>query len=179
MAGSSFDNRNLEKSKRNSKVGIVTSSTAKQCYLVGLRTLEKLEIQFVPKTFDINRSANISKIQTIGRNTPFHHYTSGSTELKFQLDFCCEQENRQDVIEKCKWLESLMCNDGYNNPPERIKVIFGDLFRDEAWVVTGCSYKLSNFDQVYGFLPKQAYVDLTLSLDPTYNLSVNDIKWQK
>lgn len=152
------------------------SATGGQLYIVGLKTLQKLEIQFVPSELNYVRNASIEEIAIVGRNHPHHQYTGGSTRLDFQLDFYSKEESREDVIKKCRWLESLTCNDGYQSPPERVRLVFGKLFRNEVWVVKKVTYKLNNFHKPGGFLPLQAYVDISLSLDTPRNLTINDIR---
>lgn len=152
------------------------ATTQGRLYFIALQSRERLDIQYVPDDLTIDRSPSIADVAVIGRNNPVHHYSSGKTSLKLQLDFYAEEEDRQDVIRKCRWLESLGYSDGLSRPPEQIKLVFGDLFRDEIWIVKKVSYKLSNFNKEYGFLPQQAYVDVSLALDPKTNLRIKDIK---
>lgn len=145
-------------------------------YIIALGSLERLEMQFVPLKLSLNRSADIEELKVVGRNNPIHHYTSGSDRLNFELDFYSIAENRDDVITKVNWLQSLAYNDGYALPPERVKVVFGDVFRDEVWVVKSVQADLSLFNKNHAYLPQQAYVKLQLMLDPDRNLRLNDIK---
>ena len=152
------------------------TTTEGKLYFILVSTLERREIQFVPPELGISRNANIQNVTIVGRNNPFYQYTSGETLLTLQLDFHAKQDDRKDVIESCRWFESILYNDNFDVPPEKVKLVFGDLFRDEVWTVKSCSYKLKNFDKVYGYLPTQAYVDLTLALDPSSNLTKEDVR---
>jgi len=153
-----------------------TSTTKGLLYLIAVDTMEKLEIQFVPPELAIERQIDIAKVRVVGRNNPLHQYVGGDTTLGLQLDFHAMDEDRKDVIRKCRWLESLGYNDGYEKQPPRVKLVFGDLFQDQIWIVQSVSYKLSAFDKQYGFLPRQAYVDIELALDPEINLKWADVQ---
>jgi|AntAceMinimDraft_11_1070367.scaffolds.fasta_scaffold44027_3 hypothetical protein len=148
-------------------------------YFTALRSLERLEIQYVPPEIAITRSPIIAGVAVVGRNNPKHHYLGGSTEMSLELDFHSEEASREDVITKCKWLESLAYGDAFDNPPETVRLTFGKLFRNnEIWVVKAVNYKLSLFEEKSGYLPKQAYVQLTLALDTKKNLKIEDVKWK-
>ncbi len=148
-------------------------------YLTALRSLEKLEIQFVPSDIVTNRRPFIGGVSVIGRNNPLHHYTGGLSTMTLNLDFHAEDTNMEDVIRKCKWLESLAYSDGNDNPPERIKPTFGRLFRaHEIYIVTAVQVTMSRWSSENGWLPRQAYVKLTLALDPDRNLKTEDVQWR-
>lgn len=154
------------------------NTTEGKLYFTALRSLEKLEIQFVPKELAINRGINVAAIAVVGRNNPFYHYTGGTTGLVFDLDFHAEEENLNDVIRKCKWLESLCYSNSMSEPPEQVKLTWGDLFKKgEVWMVKGFSYKLSMFDPSKGMLPRQAYANIALELDVKNNIRTRDVRW--
>lgn len=152
------------------------TTTGGRLYLIALKSLQKLEIQFVPPSLDFNRAPTIEEIAIVGRNNPLHHYIGGRTTLDFELDFHSDTADRTDVIKKCRWLEALGYNDGYQKPPEQIRLVFGKLFRDEIWIVKNVSYRLVQFDKPSGYMPIQAYVKLSLALDPKQNLRLIDVK---
>lgn len=155
------------------------NTTEGRLYITALKSLERLDIQFVPKDLNYSRSPNIAAIEVIGRNNPLYHYTGGTTDLSFELDFHAEETNREDVMRRCKWLESLTYSDGYAEAPEQIKLTFGSMFRKgEVWIIKSFKAKYDNFNAANGFLPQQAMVQLTLSLDPKVNLTREDIRWQ-
>lgn len=156
---------------------VVTTTTEGKCYFVGLTTLEKLEIQFVPPDIKLNRNPNIASVQIVGKNTPSYHYLGGETTINMQLDFFANDDDRQDVLRSCKWLEALCYNDGFNEPPEKVKLVFGKMFRDEIWTVKKVSCQFQMFSKPHGYVPQQAYVDIELGLDPTFNLRWKDVKW--
>lgn len=147
-------------------------------YFTALTSLQTLPIQYVPPKITINRNPNVAAVAIVGRNTPRYHYLGGTTEITLDLDFHSEQANREDVISKVKWLESLAYSDGFNTEPEQVRLTFGKLFRaNEIFVIKAFSADLSLFDDNAGYLPRQAYVKLTLALDSSTNLLIEDIKW--
>lgn len=148
-------------------------------YLTALRTLERLEIQYVPKEISLVRTPIIAGVAVVGRNNPIHHYVGGTTELNLELDFYSVEDSVQDVITKCKWLESLAYGNGFENPPERVRITFGKLFgNNEVWIVKDVKYKMSHFMVEQGFLPRQATVSIGLALDPPKNLKIEDVRWR-
>lgn len=169
------DQNNPETNTRQSQSTQRTSTTEGQLYFIALDSLDRLEIQFVPK-IELNRRTNMANIQIIGRNNPKYQYLSGENTMNLQLDFHATKEDRTDVINKCRWLEHLTFNDGYRRPPQKVKLVFGNLFRNEVWIVKNVSCKLDNFHRESGFLPQQAYVEVTLALDPETNLTWEDVR---
>ena len=146
-------------------------------YLTALTSLDRLEIQYVPPSLKGGRGAKVPDIAVVGRNNPLHHYTGGTTNLTLELDFHSELADRTDVIKKVRWLESLAYSDGFDAPPENIRLTFGKLFQHHTWLVKRVQYDLSLFDELNGYLPKQAYVRVQLELDTSNNLKTEDVKW--
>lgn len=153
------------------------NTTAGKCYIVELRPpYQKLEMQFVPVGMKITSSATNAKIEVIGRNNPLHHYTGGDDKLSFKLEFYSDVDDRNDVIQKCRWLQSLRFGDGNTGPKRNVKVVMGDMFKKEIWIVDTVTLDMSNFDGDKGFRPRLATIDMALSLDPTKNLTINDVR---
>ncbi len=132
--------------------------------------------QFVPDKLVYNRKADFQSIKVITRNTPKYQYTGGSTTLSLKLDIYAETKSRQDVIERCRALESLTYTNGYKEAIPHIRLVWGALFRDEVWVVQSVNYELSLFKPDFDFMPQQAYVNITLLRVSENNLTWNDIK---
>lgn len=137
---------------------------------------ERLFLQFVPKKLEPSRSADYASVLPIGRNNPLLHYTGGDNSLPLTVDFYSDDERREDVIQKVKWLESLAMNDGYESPAPKVKLIMGDVFQYEVWRVSSCKSTMEAFDQENNWLPMRASVKLQLKLDPDNNLEFNDLR---
>jgi hypothetical protein len=139
--------------------------------------LESLRIQCVPDKLSVEPSSNWAIIPSIGRNNPFYHYTGGEDVLKFTLDWYSVHEYREDVIEKCRWVEALAKANAYYNKPPRVILIFGKLFQFDTWIVEAAPYQLSLFDRERDMLPRQAYQDLTLKKVTPKNTTTEDIRY--
>lgn len=153
------------------------STTENQIFIVELQEpFERLEVQFVPKDIPWSRNANLSAVEVVGRNHPKYHFTGGEDQVGLQLDFYSDEENREDVLRKVRWLQSLTYNDGYNAPARNVKIVFGRLFQKEIWAVANVNAVLSSFNSNYGMLPQRAMVDITFKLDPKTNLRLSDVR---
>lgn len=162
------------------------STTNQKIYIVDIgresdfsaqKKYERLDIQFLPKEINMPRTANIADIEVIGRNNPLHHFTGGDETISLELDFYCDSGQRDAVIKKIRWLQSVAINDGYFGKASRVVLIWGDLYKGDAkWVVKSVVPKMSNFSSKFGFLPQQAYVQLTMALDTNYSLTKSQLR---
>lgn len=141
--------------------------------------IEALQIQTVPLEMNLEPTANWATIPSIGRNNPFQHYTGGEDEIKFTLDWYSVRQDCEDVIEKCRWVESLSRADAYEKEPPRILLIFGRMFRFDTWIIKGAPYRLSLFNKEKGMFPRQAYQELTMSKVTSKNTSRQEIRWYR
>lgn len=155
---------------------LTTQTTDGALYLIGVDTGQQLSIQFVPKDLEFTRTVNMQTIQIIGRNNPLYQYTGGEDELSIELDFYSLLSNREDVYKRVNWLRKNTMNNGFNSPPENLRLVFGKLFRkQDVWGIKSLSYKFSNFNKPNGYLPQQAYVNITLGLDTPTNSTYDDV----
>lgn len=148
-------------------------------YLIAIDTpdVERLQIQYTPLEISYGRKANVANIAIVGRNEDLHHYVSGSTSMSLSLDFYAIEADKEDAKRKIKWLESMLYSDE-GRPPSRLKVVFGQLFRDEIWILTDLSVKYSVFEPASGFLPRYAVADLSFVRDTDFDLSSTKIRNQ-
>lgn len=147
-------------------------------YITALRSLERLDIQFVPKSINTSRKVTLGEIAVVGRNNPFQHYTGGGNTFSLELDFCAEEESREDVVRKCRLLESWAMNDGFEFAPERLRITFGKFFKEnEVWVISNINVDYSMFSAQHGMLPTQAYAKVDFVLDTSTNRKKSDVQW--
>jgi hypothetical protein len=145
-------------------------------FLYNVETGERIALQTVPNELAYSVNPNWVSLTPMGRNNPLYHYTGSEDSLSLTLDWYSEEENREDVIRKCKHIESWSKNDGYDNPPPRVKLLWGNSYLNQAtWVISDCEYKLSNFHYSYNMLPQQAYQKLTLLRVTETNLNWSSI----
>lgn len=134
-------------------------------YIVEItKPFERLPIQFVPSSLDYNRTSGIANIEVVAKTNPLRQWTGGDTKLNFSLDFYSVEESREDVFKKVKWLQSLSYPNDLGEIP-KVRVVFGDLFLEEVWLVENVGVKFSNFHPQKNWLPIQATVDISLAID--------------
>lgn len=167
----------LVKLDRAAKAALTdTSSPLLATQLIGL---EALQIQTVPLEMNVQPQSQWVTIPSIGRNNPFYHYTGGEDTLSFTLDWYSTKPNNSDVIEKCRQIESWSKADSYKAEPPKILLIFGQLFKEDNWIVESAEYRLSLFSRQNGMLPIQAYQELVLKKVTDKNTTQREIKWQR
>lgn len=133
-----------------------------QPFLLDLVTLEKLFFQSLPKELIYQPTANWVAILTPGRNNAVYQYTGSEDILEFTLSWYGDDQWRSDVLRKCKWLEALTKNDGYDNPPHPVLLAFGRMFKGSKWIVEKASSNFSLFNREYNMLPQLAITEITL-----------------
>lgn len=109
---------------------------------------EWILLQTVPKELDFKTDSTWAVIQSMGRNVPMYHYTGGESKLNFNISwYCTDKTNPQEVVTKCRLLESWSKANGYFSSPPVIEIQWGDseLFKDQYWIITSATYKLSNW----------------------------------
>lgn len=155
------------------------TTTEGKLYLTSMTTLDRVEIQFMPKTLSTNRSSVWAEIAVVGRNNPFNQYTGGNNSLTLELDFLATDDQREDVVERCRMIESWAMNDGYENPPQVIRVTWGKFFKEkELWVIKNVQTDYSRFSANHDMMPTQAYMQLELAMDTQTNRKTSDVQWR-
>lgn len=146
-----------------------------QPYILDLVTKQRLFLQTVPMELNYGSEGAWATIAPVGMNNPFYHYTGSEDTLTFSITWYSDEENRQDVIKKCKWIESLTKNDGYENKPHPVQFIMGDLYRNAKWIVYSAPYKMANFNREFGMMPQFASQEITLKRISPINRMRSDI----
>lgn len=144
-------------------------------YFLNMETCETLLFQTIPLDISKDPGNQWSAIASPGRNVPFWHYTGAEDTISFNLNWYCEEENREDVLRKCKTLEAWSMNDGYISKPPRIKIMFGNMLKEATWVIERAPYKLALFQRQTGMLPHFANQEITLKKITDKNSTTADI----
>ncbi len=152
------------------------NTTAGLVYLISAQTRERLEVQFFPPSINVSRAIDLAELKIVGRNFPEYQYLSGSTEVSFELDFVAQNEDRKDVLEKCRWIESLGANDGYSRPAQDVILVFGSMFRGKRFVVKSWNYRLTRYDKEFELYPRRAVGTIVLAENPRTNLRTSQIR---
>ena len=107
-----------------------------------------LELQNRPNEISINPGANWVSVKSMGRNEPFLMYTGGESSIQLELSwYANDKDNYEEVVNKCRLLESWTKADGYTKAPPVLMLVWGtsDLFEGQYFVLTSAAYKLTNF----------------------------------
>lgn len=153
-----------------------TLQTQNQPYFLDMVTCETLKFQTMPLELSYAPESLWSAIASSGRNNPLYHYTGSEDTLNFMLTWYADEQLREDVLKKCKWLESLSKNDGYTGKPHHVKLMFGRLFNEATWIVEKAPYKMSLFNRVHKMLPTLAVQEVTLKKITDNNLSYSTMR---
>lgn len=107
----------------------------------------KLIIQGMPSEVEVNPESNWAVVKSMGRNNPFMFYTGGEDSISFDISWYSVQSDREDVLNKCKLLESWTRADGYKASPPTLLISWGssNLFKNDTFVLTSAKYTLTNF----------------------------------
>lgn len=147
-----------------------------QPYFLDMDTCETLILQSIPLEINYDPGQNWSTIPAPGRNNPLYQYCGAEDTMSFTISWYGNEESRQDVIRKTKWLEAISKNDGYDKKPHRLQFRMGNLFRDTIWILVASPVKWSLFNRVAGMLPCLAIQEITLKRVMTENRSTLQIK---
>lgn len=147
-----------------------------QPYILDLTTRERLFFQSIPDELTYDPDSTFIAIASAGRNNPLYHYIGSEDILQFNLSWYANEANRQDVIRKCKWLEAMSKNNGYDEKPHQVQCVFGNLFRDAKWLVVKARYTMKLFDGQFGMLPRLAMQELVLKRITNNNRTRSEIQ---
>lgn len=92
-----------------------------------------------------------AEIKSMGRNLPMYHYLGGQDEIHINLSwFCNDPNNPDEVLVKCRLLESWTKSNGYQSGPPVLRIQWGssELFKDQWFILTSATYTLGNFRSV-------------------------------
>lgn len=122
-------------------------------YIVNISAVPyvKLELQNRPNEIQVNPISNWSDVNSMGRNIPFAIYTGGNSSFSIDISWFSNQPGvPNDVLAKCKLLESWSKADGYKSSPPLLKIIWGGskIFDNHTYILKSATYRLSNFNSV-------------------------------
>lgn len=107
-----------------------------------------ITLQNRPPEIDVDPQSTWVEVRSMGRNVPFMMYTGASDTLSFDISwFSNQKDRRDDVITKCRLLESWTKSNGYNAAPPILKIKWGssDIFTSAYFILYSAKYTLSNF----------------------------------
>lgn len=107
-----------------------------------------LTIQNRPNELRVEPKANWVAVSSMGRNNPFMMYTGGEDTISFDISwFATDSKNRDEVITKCRLLESFSRANGYASAPPTLQIIWGTsgLFDNDLFILESAAYTLTHF----------------------------------
>lgn len=143
--------------------------------LLDLDSGERLHLQGLPEELDVRPETSWATIRPFGRNLPHYQFTGSEDIIVMNISWYPQRDDLTDVIEKCKWIESLTKADGYFGRPHTVALIWGDLFRNYSWIVDSAPYRLSNYSGDHGYRPRDARQEVTLKRISDTNLTLKEI----
>ena len=130
---------------------------------------QSIILQNRPNELSIDPKGSWASISSMGRNNPFMMYTGGEDTISFEISwFASDPKHRDEVIWKCKLLESWSKANGYLASPPVLNIKWGasDIFKDtDMFILESAKYTLTNFqDQAkkYGEDYSAELIDLKL-----------------
>jgi hypothetical protein len=105
-------------------------------------------LQNRPPTIQVNNQSYWVSVKSMGRNNPFMMYTGGEDSIQLEVSwFVTNENNRKEVLTKCRLLESWSRADGYAASPPTLKISWGsaNIFENDQFILESASYQLSNF----------------------------------
>lgn len=107
-----------------------------------------LVIQNRPDRLRVEPAATWAAVKSMGRNNPFYFYTGGEDTITFDISwYSIDADHRDDVVNKCRLLESWARADGYISSPPTLRIQWGNsgLFEDDLFILASAPYELTNF----------------------------------
>lgn len=107
-----------------------------------------LVIQNRPDRLKVEPAATWAAVKSMGRNNPFYFYTGGEDTITFDISwYSVDEAHRDDVVNKCRLLESWARADGYSASPPTLRIQWGDsgLFEDDLFILAAAPYELTHF----------------------------------
>lgn len=105
-------------------------------------------IQNRPDRLRVEPAATWAAVKSMGRNNPFYFYTGGEDTITFDISwYSIDADHRDDVVNKCRLLESWARADGYISSPPTLRIQWGNsgLFEDDLFILASAPYELTNF----------------------------------
>lgn len=160
-------------------------------YNLNIDPIKYITLQNRPPELEFRGETTWATIKSMGRNTPMYHYTGSEDIIQFNVSwYASDPNNPEEVLSKCRLLESWTKSNGYQASPPILKIEWGKsgIFEDHSYILTSATYTLKNFQnasrvRVPGqpaqyrdgrLLPATATQELIFKRVSAYNLSHQD-----
>lgn len=160
-------------------------------YNLNTSPYRSITLQNRPLTTEFKGETSWAVIKSMGRNTPMYHYTGAEDIVQFNVSWYCDDPNNpEEVIAKCRLLESWTKSNAYQAAPPELMIRWGNsqLYQDHLYILISATYTLGNFKNYsrqrlvgqvnwrdYKLLPSTATQELIFKRISANNLSYADI----
>lgn len=140
-----------------------------------------LVIQNRPDILRVEPAATWAAVKSMGRNNPFYFYTGGEDTITFDISwYSVDEDHRDDVVNKCRLLESWTRANGYSASPPTLRIQWGDsgLFEDDLFILAAAPYELTHFQNASRMMRRRYDNDpdtgqrITNTVSRPYNLKL-------
>jgi hypothetical protein len=198
-ANTTYDpaNGNYAKIKESSRLNQISYLEKNQIIIYNLMEspYQYIVLQNRPDKIEFKGETTWASIKSMGRNTPMYHYTGSEDTVQFNISWYCDDpDNPEEVLTKCRLLESWTKSDGYSKAPPILFIEWGnsgmfgskDSDTTQKYILISATYTLMNFN--YGYakstgslpssgkaLPRVATQELIFNRVSETNLLTSDI----
>lgn len=163
-------------------------------YNCSISPYEYIAIQNRPHTLDFKGETSWASVKSMGRNTPIYQYTGAEDVLQFNISwFNTDIDKPEEVISKCRLLESWSKANGYLSAPPVLTIQWGgtpenNLLIGQTFILISATYTLRNFNngarkfnggkityENLGLWPSVATQELIFKRVSTSNITYQDI----
>jgi hypothetical protein len=140
------------------------------------------KIQWVPREIEYSPDSDFVAISSPGRNNSFFHFGGSDDTITLELDWYATQDNREDVLANCRWLESKTKNHSQKEGVHPVLFHFGNIFygqneESEVFLITSAKYTLGSFSRPHQMYPTQAKQTLVLKRITSNQRTHDEIKY--
>lgn len=141
-AQSNHESKRLSLGGKTVKVRVWIVNTSESPY-------QRIKLQVRPSDIKIDPQTSWAVIKSMGRNVPMYHYTGAEDTIEINTSWFQEdKEHPDDVINKCRILESWSKADGYVSSPPVLQIVMGNdggPFAGQFFILNSASYELTHF----------------------------------
>ena len=109
---------------------------------------QSITLQNRPDELRVDPKSAWATVASMGRNNPFYLYTGGEDTISFDISwFVSDPTRRDEVVAKCRLLESWTKADGYNPAPPILLIKWGGsgIFNNDNFILESAPYTLTHF----------------------------------
>lgn len=109
---------------------------------------QSITLQNRPDELKVDPKSSWATVASMGRNNPFYLYTGGEDTISFDISwFVSDPTRRDEVVAKCRLLESWTKANGYQAAPPVLLIKWGGsgIFDNDNFILESAPYTLTHF----------------------------------